>query len=118
MCPAGIRLRVYMFWWLRIAAEFHGLSSPTGSIKTTRNGVFVDSEEASARRTALSIFSGTYSELDIHEPVHRKRKESVTAPNISFSGKAEQYVIPPVMEQLRGLPDNSIVVRKVRSRAC
>jgi len=27
MCPAGIRMRVDMSWWPRIAAEFHGVSS-------------------------------------------------------------------------------------------
>jgi hypothetical protein len=42
MCPAGIRMRVAMLWWSRIAAEFHGVSSRTGRIKTTRKGVYMD----------------------------------------------------------------------------
>jgi hypothetical protein len=37
------------------------------------------------------------------EQVQRKRKVLMTAPKISSSGKAEQYVIPPVIEQLRGM---------------
>ena len=50
-------------------AEFHGVSSQTRRIKTTRKGVFGDSEEASAWRAALNISSGSYSGLAIHEPV-------------------------------------------------
>ncbi len=45
MCPAGIRMRVDMLWWPRIAAEFHGVSSQTDNIKTTRKGVSCASEE-------------------------------------------------------------------------
>ncbi len=55
--------------------------------------------------------------MAIHEPVQRYRKESVIAPKISSSGKAEQYEIPPDVEQLRGLPKSSVLVRKVRPRA-
>jgi hypothetical protein len=115
---SGIRMRVDMLWWLRIAAEFHGVSSQTGRIKTTKKGVFVDSEEASAWRTALSISSGSYSGLAIHEPVQRYRNKSVIAPKISSSGKAEHNEIPPDMEELRGLPKSSLLDRNVRPNAC
>jgi hypothetical protein len=118
MCPTGIRMRVDMLWWPRIAAEFHGVSSQIRRIKTTRKGVFGDLKEASAWRNALSISSGSYSVLAIHEPVQRHRNESVIAPKISSSGKAEHYEIPPVMEQLRGLPKSTSVARNVRSNAC
>ena len=94
------------------------MSSQTGRIKTTKRGVFADFEEAIAWRTALSISSGSYSGLAIHEPVHRYRKESVFAPKISSSGKAEHYEIPLVMVKLRGLPNSSVLVMNVRSMAC
>jgi len=111
-------MRVEILWWPRIAAEFHGVLSQSGRIKTTRKGVSINYEKASAWRTALSIFSGTYSGLAIHEPVHHYRRESVIVPKISFSGKAEQYEMPLVMEQLRGLPKSYVSVRNVRSGAC
>ena len=118
MCPAGVRVRVHMVWWPRIAAGFHGVSSHTGRVKTTKKGVFVNSEEANAWRAALSMSSGSYSGLAIREPFHRKRKDSINILSISSSRNAEHYVIPPVMEQLRGMPNNSVVVKNVRSRAC
>ena len=37
----------------------------------------------------------------------------MTALMVSSSGKSEQYVIPLVIELLRGLPKSSVVVRKV-----
>ena len=37
------------------------------------------------------------------------------APNLSSFWKAEQYVIPGDIEQLRGLPKSSVVVRNVLS---
>ena len=92
------------------------MPSKTGRIKTTRKGVPNDSEEASAWRTALSMSSGSYSGMAIDELVLRYRKESVIAPKISSSWKAEQYETPLVMEQLRGLPKSSVSVRNVRSR--
>ena len=107
-----------MSWWPRIAAEFHGVFSQTGSIKTTKKGVSCDSEEERAWRTALSISSGSYSGLAIHEQVQRYRNESVVAPKISSSGKVEHYEIPPDMEQLRGLPKSSLSDRNVHSNAC
>jgi len=50
------------------------------------------------------MLSGSYSGLAIHEPVQRYRKESLIAPKISSSKKAEQYEIPLDVGQLRGLP--------------
>jgi hypothetical protein len=97
--------------------ELQGVSSHVGSIKTIRNGVSVFSEEASAWRTALSISSCSYSGLAMHVFVHRYRKESNIAPHLSFSRKSEQYVIPSVIEQYRGMPKSSVVVRKVFSSA-
>ena len=65
--------------------EFQGVSSHAGSIKTTRNGVSVYSEEASACRTVLSMSSGSYSGLAMHEFDYPFRKESNIAPNVSSS---------------------------------
>jgi hypothetical protein len=96
--------------------DLHGVSSHTGRIKTTRKGGSVHSEEARVWRTALSMSSASYSGFNIQEPIHRKRNVFITARNISSSGKAEQYVIPPFMEQLRGLPQKSDVIGNVRSR--
>ena len=90
MCPAGIRMRVDMLWWPRIAAEFHGVSSQIGRISTTKKGVSCASEEARACRTALSMSSGSYSGLAIHEPLQRYEKASSMAPNASSALKAEQ----------------------------
>ena len=118
MCPAGIRMRIGMLWWPRIVAQFHGVSSQAGRIKITKKRVSGDSKEASAWRTALSISFGSYSWLSIYELVQRYRNESMIAPKISSSGKADQYEIPPVMEQLRGLPKSSVMVRNVRYNAC
>ena len=118
MCPAGIRMRVDMLWWPRIAAKIHGVSSHTGSIKTTRQGVSCASEEERAWRTALSISSGSYYGLAIHEPVQLFRNESVVAPKIPSSGEKEQYEIPYGMEQFRGLPNISLLDRNVRSNEC
>jgi hypothetical protein len=53
----------------------------------------------------------------MHEPVQRYRNGSVIEPKISSSGKAEQYEIPPDMEQLRGLSKSSLSARNVRSNA-
>jgi hypothetical protein len=108
MSPAAIQMRFDMLWWPRIAAELHGVSSQTGRIKTTRKRVSCDSEEERAWRTALGTSSGSYFGLAIHEPVQRYRNESVVAPKISFSGKAEHYEIPTDMEQLGGLPKSSL----------
>ena len=118
MCPAGIRMRVDMSWWMWIAAEFHGVSSQTGSIKTIRKGVSCASEDERAWITTLSISSGSYLGLAIHEPVQRYRNESAVAPKISSSEYEEQYEILAEMEPLRGLPNSSVSDRNVRSNAC
>ncbi len=91
---------------------------PDRSIMTTSNGVFVYSEEASTWSTALIMSSGSYSGLAMHELDHRKRKELITSPKFSSSGMAEQYVIPPDIEQLRGLTKSSVLLRNVLSNAC
>ncbi len=90
MCPAGIRMRVDMLWWPRIAAEFHGVSSHIGRISTTKKGISCASEEARACKTTLSMSSGSYSGLAIHEPLQRYEKASSMAPNASSALKAEQ----------------------------
>ena len=86
-----------MLPWPLMALEFHGVSFHTGSIKTTRKGISILSEETSACRTALSISSGSYFGSAMQNPVHWKRKEFVAAPKVSSSGKAEQYVILSVI---------------------
>ncbi len=76
------------------------------------------SEEERAWRTALSVFFGSYSGFDMHEPVQRYRNESVVAPKILSSGNAEQYeILPSDMEELRGLSKSSLSDRVVRSNA-
>jgi len=117
MCPAIMRIRVDMLLCPLIASEVHGESSHARSTKTTRNGVFVCSDEASAWRTAFSMSYGSHSGFAMHEAVHRYRKESRIAPKLNSSGKAEQYVIPLVIGQLRGLPKSSVVERNVCSNA-
>ena len=57
------------------------------------------------------------SGLAIHEAVHWFTQELKIAPKLKSSGKAEQYFIPSVMEQLRGLPKSFFVVRNVFSIA-
>jgi hypothetical protein len=71
MWPVGIWMRVSRLRWLRIPAEVHGVSSHTGSTKTTRKGVVVFSDDERACKTALFISSGSYSGLAVHEPVIR-----------------------------------------------
>ncbi len=94
------------------------MSSQPGKRKTTNKGESDDSNEASVWRTALSISSGSHFGLAIQELVKRDRKESAIAPKFSSSGKAEQYEIPPDMEQLRVLLKGSVLVRNVRPMAC
>ncbi len=116
MCPDGIRMRVDMLWWSRIAAEFHGVSSQTGIIKTSGKGVSCASEEERAWRTASSRSSGSYSGLPMHELVQRYRNKSVVTRKILSSGNAEQSEIPPEMEQLRRLSKSSLSDRMLYSR--
>ena len=113
MCPAGMWMRVDMLPLPIAAAEFHGVSPQAGSIKTTRNRVPLHSEEASAWSIVVSMLSGSYSRKAMQEPVHRKREGFMTAPKFSSFGKVKQYVIPPVVEQLRGLPKSSVVARNM-----
>jgi hypothetical protein len=117
MCPLGMRMSVDIFVWPRIAFDVHGESSHTGRTMTTRNGVSVCSEEARAWRTACSISSGSYSGFAIQDEVQRYLNELWIAPKLTSSEKAEQYVSPSVIGQLRGLPKSSVVVRNVLSIA-
>jgi hypothetical protein len=118
MRPAGIRMRVDILPWPLTVAEFHGVSSHTDSITITINGVYVYLEVASAWSTALIMSSSSYFGLAVQELVHRKRKKLITAPKFSSSGKGEHYVIPQVIELLKGLPKNSMGVRNVLSSVC
>jgi len=62
------------------------VSSHTKRIKITEKGFFFgESEEARAWRTALSMSSGSYFGLAMHESVQRYKNESVIAPKISSS---------------------------------
>ena len=61
--------------------------------------------------------SGSYSGLVMHDAVHRYWKELKIAPKLTSSGKAEHYVMPSVIGQLRGLPKSSVVVWNVCSNA-
>ncbi len=61
--------------------------------------------------------SGSYSGLAMHDAVHRYWMELMIAPKLVSSGKAEQYVIPSVVGQLRGLPKSSVVVWNACSNA-
>ena len=71
MCPAGIWINVSRLWWLRIAAEYQGVSSQTGSTKTTKKGVVVSVEDARACRIVFLMSPGSYSGFAVHEPVRR-----------------------------------------------
>ena len=113
----GLRMCVDISVCPRIAFDVHGESSHTGRVITTRNGVSVCSEEARAWRTACSMSSGSYSGFAMQEEVQRNLKELWIAPKLMSSGKAEQYVSPSVIGQLRGLPKSSVVVWNVCSNA-
>ena len=104
-----------MLTWPLMAVEFHGVSSQTDSIKTIISGGFAHSREASACVIALSMSSCSYSILSMQELVQRKRNEFMATPISTSSGKAEQYVIPLVIEQWKGLPNISVVARDVLS---
>ncbi len=90
MCPVGIRMRVIMFLCPLIEDEFYGVSSYTKRIKTTKKGVSLCSDDASACGTALNMSSSSYSGMAMRELVHRKRKEFRIAPKTASSGNAEQ----------------------------
>jgi len=93
MCPVGMRIRVDMLVRYVIAFEVHGVSSHTGSIMTKKNGVFVHSNEASVWKIALSMSSGSYSGLAMHEAVHRYKNKLRKAPKLTSSGKADPSVM-------------------------
>jgi len=79
------------------------VSSHTGRIITAKKGLACASEEARAWQTALSMSSGSYSGLAVHEPVHLYEKASRMAPNASSALKAEQYDMSLDIEQGAGL---------------
>ncbi len=60
---------------------------------------------------------GSYSGLAMHDVVQQNWKEFMIAPKWMSSGNAEQYEIPSVIGQLRGLPKSSVVVWNVCSNA-
>ncbi len=47
MRPMGIQMKVDVFLWPRLEAEFHGVSSYIGRVKKTKNGVSLLSDDAS-----------------------------------------------------------------------
>ena len=71
MCPMGIWIIVSMLRWLRIAEEYDGVSSHTGSTKTTRKGVVVSVDEVRAWRIAFLMSPGSYSVFAMHDSVSR-----------------------------------------------
>ncbi len=93
------------------------MSSKMGRTIIAKNGASLFSKKARACRTVLIMSSGSYSGLAMHELVHRYWKEFITAPKAASSGKAEQYVMPSDIEQLRGLK-SPVVVRNMDSIAC
>ena len=74
MCPVGKRIMVDMLACFLFAFQVHAVLSHTGSITSTRNGVFVHSDEASAWRTASSMSSGSYYGLAMHEAVYKYKQ--------------------------------------------
>ena len=75
---------------LRIAAEYHEVSSQTGSTMTTKKGVVVSVDEARAYRIAFLMSPGSYSGFAVHEPVRRWLNASWSAPKEVSSGYAVQ----------------------------
>jgi len=70
MCPTGI-WSVSRLIWLRIVAEYQGVSSQMGSTITTKKGVVVSVDEARACRIAFLMSPGSYSRFAVHELVRR-----------------------------------------------
>ena len=64
-------MRVDMFLWPRIIAEFHWVLSQTGRISATKNGISLHLDDASACKTAFSMSSCSYSGMAMQELVHR-----------------------------------------------
>jgi hypothetical protein len=74
----------------RMEVEFQGMSSQTGRIITRKNGISLLLSDASAWMIALSMSSGLYFRLAMHELVHQNWKDFIIAPKTVSSGKAEQ----------------------------
>ena len=70
MCPVGIRMRVSLLAWLRIATDCQGVSSHTGRTIIVKNGVVVFVKDASACRTTGLMLYGLYSGFSMHDLVH------------------------------------------------
>ena len=64
-------MSVSILWWLRIAAEYQGVSSQTGSTMPTNKGVVVSVKEARACRIPFRMSPESYSGFAVHEPVRR-----------------------------------------------
>ncbi len=90
MCPAGIWMSVSRLWWLRIGAEYQGVSSQTGSTMTIKKGVVVSVEDARACRIVFLMSPGSYSGFAVQEPVNRWLKASWRAPKEESSGYVVQ----------------------------
>ena len=71
MCHVGIWISVSRLGWLRIAAEYHGVSSHTGSTRTTKKGVVVSVGEAREWGIAFLMSPGSYSGFAMHDLVSR-----------------------------------------------
>ena len=71
MCPVGILMSVTRLRWLRIVVEYHGVSSHNVSTMTTKKGVVISVDEASACRIAFLVSPGSYSGLAVHDLASR-----------------------------------------------
>ncbi len=71
MCLVVIWMGVSKSGWLRIVAEYLGVSSQTGSPKTTKKGVVVSVDDARACRTAFLMSPRSHSGFAVHDPVSR-----------------------------------------------
>ena len=71
MCLVGIWIRVSRLGWLRIATEYHGVSSKTGSTSSAKKGVLAYVDEASAWRIAFLMSPGSYSGFAMNDLVSR-----------------------------------------------
>ncbi len=71
MCLVGIWMIVFRLGWLRISAEYHGVSSQMDSTRITRMGVVVSVDEARAWRIAFRMSPGLYSGFAMHDLVRR-----------------------------------------------
>jgi hypothetical protein len=63
MSLVGIWIIVSRLGWLRIAAEYHGLSSQMGSTRITRKGVVVSVDEARAWKLPSACLLGRIPDL-------------------------------------------------------